>query len=186
MKLYRGFKEEQLIKGCKRGERSAQKKLYEKYYGKMLTICMRYASDKDEAVAILNDAFLKVFNNIANYRGDGALGAWMGRITFYTAINHIRKNSSYKKSITLDSEEDGVFEHDVLDDLSAAEIMDMIQELNPGSRNVFSLYIIEGYSHKEIAEMLDIPIGTSKWHLSNARKELQKMIGEKGLIYNYG
>ncbi len=181
MKFHPTTLDHQLVEGCKNGNRSAQKALYAKYYSKMLKICMRYAGDKDEATHILNDAFLKVFKGIGNFRGEGALGAWIGKLTFYTAIDFTRSNASYRKSIVLDNEEDILIESDILETISATEIMDSIQELTVASRSVFSLYIIEGYSHKDIAKILGIPIGTSKWHLASAKKELKRILEKKDI-----
>lgn len=185
MKFHPQTQDNKLVEGCINGNRSAQKALYAKYYSQMLKISMRYANDRDEAVQILNDAFLKVFKGIKNYRGEGALGAWIGKLTFYTAIDFIRKNTSYRTAIILDNEEDLMIDSKIIDSMSANEIMQTIQELSAASRSVFSLYIIEGYSHKEIAETLGISVGTSKWHLSNAKKELIELLEGKGIAVSY-
>ncbi|MGB3467781.1 MAG: RNA polymerase sigma factor [Cyclobacteriaceae bacterium] len=172
--------EQELIDGCVQGHRMAQKHLYKKFYGSMLVICMRYTRNREEAVEVLNDAFLKVFQNIATYKGTGALAAWIARIVFHTAIDQIRKNTSYKNKIDLESEADHEVASEALDKISAKELMAFIQQVSPASRSVFSLYAIEGYTHKEIADLLDISVGTSKWHLSNARKELKRMLVNSG------
>lgn len=136
---------------------------------------MRYTSNEDEGVEILNDVFLKVFKDINKYKGTGSLAGWIRKIALYTAIDYVRKNNSYRKTIDLDAVGDVDIQNEALDLINTSEILQFIQQVSPASRNVFSLYALEGYSHKEIAEMLDISIGTSKWHLANARKELKKM-----------
>jgi len=172
--------ENELIEGCRAGHRLAQKHLYKRFYGQMLGICMRYTRNKEEAVEVLNDSFLKVFQGIDKYNGSGALGGWIAKIVFYTAIDYVRKHTSYKKIIDLESTYESEIESDVLDRLSAQELMGLVQKVTPASQSVFSLYAIEGYSHKEAAEMLGISVGTSKWHLANARKELKSMLMRTG------
>lgn len=172
--------DQELIKGCVAGHRTAQKYLYKKFYGLMLNICMRYTRNREEAVEVLNDAFLKVFQKIATYKGTGSLSAWIARIVFHTAIDHIRKNTHYKNTIDLESDSDFEVASDAIDRLSAQELMSTIQKVSPASQSVFSLYVIEGYNHREIADLLKISVGTSKWHLSNARKELKAMLTKSG------
>ena len=168
--------ESELLEGCRGRHRMAQKQLYKKYYSQMLGVCMRYTRNREEAVEVLNDSFLKVFQGIDQYKGSGTLGGWIAKIVFYTAIDAVRKNNSYKRVIDLESSYESEIESDVIDRLSADELMVCIQRVTPASQGVFSLFAIEGYSHKEIAEILGISVGTSKWHLANARKELKAML----------
>lgn len=168
--------DERLLKDCLAGRRSAQQQLYQRYYGSMLAVCMRYARDRDEATEILNDAFLKVFQQLANYQGTGALGGWIRKITLYTAIDFARSRTRYRQTIDFDVENEGDVSNLALENLGAAEILELVQELPPASRNIFSLYAIDGYTHPEIAKMLSISVGTSKWHLAQARKALQKLL----------
>ena len=176
MKYTENSSESELLEGCKSGNRQAQKQLYKKYYSKMLVVCMRYTRNKEEAVEVLNDSFLKVFQGIDQYNGKGALGGWIAKIVFHTAIDAVRSNHRYKQTIDLESTHESEIENDVLDRLSAGELMACIQRVTPASQSVFSLFAIEGYTHKEIADMLEISVGTSKWHLANARKELRAML----------
>lgn len=172
--------ENELIEGCRQGNRLAQKHLYKMFYSPMLSVCMRYTRNKEEAVEVLNDSFLKVFQGIGAYEGKGAFGGWIRSIVFHTAIDHVRKSNSYKKTIDLESTYESEIESEVIDRLSAQELMALIQKVTPASQTVFSLFAIEGYSHKEIADMLNISVGTSKWHLANARKELKVMVMNTG------
>ncbi|MEL7145326.1 MAG: sigma-70 family RNA polymerase sigma factor [Bacteroidota bacterium] len=172
--------ESDLLEGCKARHRLAQKQLYKRFYSQMLGICMRYTKNKEEAVEVLNDSFLKVFQGIDQYNGSGALGAWVAKIVFYTAIDAVRRHQNYKKNIDLESTYESEVASDVIDQLSAGELMSCIQRVTPASQAVFSLFAVEGYSHKEIAEMLQISVGTSKWHLANARKELKAMLKSSG------
>lgn len=182
------IQEEELIKGCIREERLAQQRLYEKYYPKMMGVCMRYANDRDMAMDMLNTGFMKVFDSIEKfYKQGGNLEAWIYRIMVNTAIDHLRKEMRHSHA---DMEKTVYVEDvsDVLSDLSAAQIMEMINKLTPGYRAVFNLYVVEGYNHSEIGERLGISEGTSKSNLAKARARLQEMIIEmnKVTLTGYG
>ena len=176
MKLIFSVTEEELIKGCIKNERLAQKRLYERYYGKMMGVCMRYASHREQATEMLNLGFLKVFNSIQKYAEKGSnLEAWMYRIMVNTAIDYLRaeirhQHADIEKSVYVEDTAD------VLADLAAEQIMAMINELTPAYRAVFNLYVIEGYNHAEIGKLLGINEGTSKSNLAKARAKLQEKI----------
>ena len=176
MKLIFSVTEEELIKGCIKNERLAQKRLYERYYGKMMGVCMRYASHREQATEMLNLGFLKVFNSIPKYAEKGSnLEAWMYRIMVKTAIDYLRaeirhQHADIEKSVYVEDTAD------VLADLAAEQIMAMINELTPAYRAVFNLYVIEGYNHAEIGKLLGINEGTSKSNLAKARAKLQEKI----------
>jgi RNA polymerase sigma-70 factor (ECF subfamily) len=178
MKLTKNSSDFELIEACRLFDRMAQKCLYEKYFGKMFGVAMRYTQNQEEALDILNSSFLKVFTSLDKYQ-DNNLGGWIARIVFNTAIDHIRRNSRYRQLMDFNVERDAVVSNDSFSRLQAEEIYQMIQKLPTASRTVFNLYVIDGYKHKEISELLNISVGTSKWHLSNARKELQQMIGSR-------
>lgn len=165
-----------LIMGCKQKNRLAQKYLYQRYFGKMLGICMRYANNREEAAEILNIAFLKVFESLDQYKATGAFGGWVARIVFNTSIDFVRKNTTYKKVMDYNSEKDAAINEEAIENLAVEDLYKTIQKLPPASRSVFCLYVIDGYKHQEIADQLQISVGTSKWHLSNARKELQILL----------
>lgn len=169
--------EEQLIKGCRKGNRLAQKELYEKFSRKMMGVCLRYTNDRETARDLLQDGFIKVFTNIDSYSGTGSFEGWMRRIFVNCALENLRKSDVLKESTDLDNSTD-LIEPDasVIEHISAQELMSLIQELPPGFKAVFNLFAIEGYSHKEIGDMLHITESTSRSQYTRARQLLQKTI----------
>jgi len=168
---------ESIIRGCKDGKASAQKSLFENFYGYTKKICLRYGSDHAHAEEMVNDAFLKVFKNIHSFNEMQSFPAWLKTITVRTCIDHYRKFSP--KVALVDVSEVPHLEADraeVTDQLSAEEILELVQRLPPSYRTVFSLFAIDGYSHAEIAEMLNINEGTSRSNLVKARLKLQEWI----------
>lgn len=169
-----------LIKGCIAMDRKAQHCLYHRFYSLGMNICMRYASDRDEALEVVNMAFLKVFQHIDRYQPLSGLGAWISRIVFRTAIDYVRSRNSYTKTIVFPEYQESPVTVPTTMDHDA--IMGAIQGLPDMHRAVFSLYAIDGYRHKEIAEMFEIDETTSRWYLSQARKLLRRVL-EKTRIY---
>ena len=168
--------EADLIEGCIRGDRKMQKELYERFAPKMFGVCMRYASSNEEAEDILQEGFIKVFKKIGSYRNEGSFEGWIRRIFVNTAIEHFRRKT-HQQPIT--EKEESTVEGkylSVLDALAEKDIVQLIQQLSPGYRTVFNMYVIEGYSHKQIAEELDISEGTSKSQLSRAKQILQELV----------
>jgi RNA polymerase sigma-70 factor (ECF subfamily) len=171
------------VAGCSRNSRESQKVLYSSFYGYAMAICDRYANKQDDAVEILNDGFLKVFREIHHYQPAYAdvvssFKGWLRKIMVYTAIDHFRKNQKHQVLTQLDAVEyqmPAVYE-DAIDKLSYEEIIRSVQELSPGYRTVFNLFVIEGLSHEEISNQLGISTGTSKSNLSKARRQLQKIL----------
>ncbi len=142
----------------------------------MYAVCLRYAGKAEEAEDILQEGFIKVFKKLDSYRGDGSFDGWVRRIFVNTAIEHFRRKK-YLMPVT--EKEENTIEGkgiSVLDDLAARDIMALVQELSPGYRTVFNMYVVEGYTHKEIADMLGISEGTSKSQLSRAKVILQEMV----------
>jgi len=176
--------EKDLIQGCKQKDRLAQKYLYQRFYGKMLGICVRYTSQKSEAIDVLNQAFFKVFEKIDLYEPTGSFSGWMAKIVFHTAIDNVRRNTLYKEMIDYNVEKEIGMEAEIFKQLYAEDLFQVIQQLPPTSRTVFSLYVIDGYKHREIAELLNININTSKWHLAEARKKLQADLKNLNLSNN--
>lgn len=174
--------EEKIIEGCLKGKRSAYYQLYSQYSKVMLGICLRYARNTSEAEDILQDGFVKIFQNIHKYSFKGSFEGWMKRIMINTALNHNRNNLKHYFHADIDEIEDyTVIDSEVVVDkmefpLNSDELMVLIQELPNGYRTVFNLYVFEGYAHKEIAEMLEISENTSKSQLSKARKYLKNKI----------
>ena len=165
----------QIIEGCARHERKAQQMLYDKYSRFLLGICMRYAEDKAEAEDILQDSFLKIFFSIKDFSGTGSFPGWLRKIAVNTAITHYHKNLKHRYHIEIDeyvSSETGTssFEESFF---TSEELYIVLNELPSGYRMVFNLYAIEGYKHKEIAEMLGIDTNTSKSQYSRAKAVLR-------------
>lgn len=169
------YTDQELLAGCKQGKPKFQEALYQQYASRMMAICVRYAYTSFEAEDIFHDAFVKVFQAIEKYRGEGSFEGWMRHIFVNTAINNYHKNK--KRFHHSDVEEAGnvqQFEPDMLDTLSAEELLSLVTQLPDGYKMVFNLYVIEGYTHKEIGEMLGITEGTSKSQLAKAKGLLKK------------
>ncbi|ASU32082.1 RNA polymerase subunit sigma-70 [Mucilaginibacter xinganensis] len=176
---------DELIKKCKANERKAQELLYKQFASKMMGVCLRYATDRMEAEDMLQNGFIKVFQKIEDYRGDGSFEGWIRRIMVHSSIEYYRK---YHKMVQMVDIEDAAAHTSVdalaTSKLAANELMALIQQLAPGYRIVFNLYAIEGYSHREIAEMTGITEGASKSQLSRARSVLkEKVIKMEGKRY---
>ncbi len=169
--------ESDLIKGCLKGNPQMQEELYRRFSPKMYAVCLRYAQDSDDARDLLQEGFIKVYRNLDRYRGEGSFEGWIRRIFVNTAIEYYRKKSLEYSRVS-EKEETTIADADisVLDELAVKDIIGLIQELAPGYRAVFNLYVIEGFSHKEIADMLNISEGTSKSQLARAKSILQKKV----------
>lgn len=169
--------DELLVSGCIAGDPIAQKALYKAYARKMMSICMRYAGNREHAQDMLQDGFVKVFQKIGNFRGDGPLGGWIARTMVNTALDHIRRNKPYDHSVDL-TEAEHLHQGDetALTSMSTDELMELIQALPTGYRTVFNLFAIEGFAHKEIAEQLGISENTSKSQFMKARAYLRKLL----------
>lgn len=168
--------ESDLLKGCLEGNRRMQEELYRRFSPRMYAVCLRYAGKAEEAEDILQEGFIKIFKKMDSFRGDGSFEGWMRRIFVNTAIEHFRRKR-YLMPVT--EKEENTIEGkyaSALDDLGAKDVLALIQELSPGYRTVFNMYVVEGYTHKEIADMLGISEGTSKSQLSRAKVILQDMV----------
>jgi RNA polymerase sigma-70 factor (ECF subfamily) len=167
---------EEIIKGCVEGRRQAQEELYRMLAGKMFAVCLRYSRDHDEAKDNLQDGFIKVFGHIRQYRGAGSFEGWVRRIMVNTALQKYRGH--YQLYALSDSETKAynIPVENIMEMLGEKDLLEMIQGLPPRYKLVFNLYAIEGYSHKEISEQLNITEGTSKSNLSRARDILQERL----------
>ena len=171
------------ISGCALNSRKSQKIIYNSFYGYAMSICRLYTNNHEDAVEILNDGFLKIFKEINRYEPayanvDSSFKGWLRKIMIYTAIDHYRKIRKHQVVTGLDSK---VYQHplvqeDAVEKLTYKEIIAAIQQLSPGYKNVFNLFVLGGLSHEEVAEKLYISVGTSKSDLSKARKQLQKIL----------
>ncbi|SFC66635.1 RNA polymerase sigma-70 factor, ECF subfamily [Flexibacter flexilis DSM 6793] len=163
---------------CAKQDRNAQKLLYQQFYGQMMSVCMRYASSKDEAGEMLNDGFMKVFAHIQEYKPEHSLQGWIRRIMVNNAIDAFRRNRQYAHQLDIEAAEEVNVSPDVIEHFAAEDIIRIIQDLPPVYKVVFNLYAIEGYSHKEIADQLQITESTSRANLAKARAKLQLIIKE--------
>jgi RNA polymerase sigma-70 factor (ECF subfamily) len=177
MGLFGGYNEEErMLRGCVKGQPQHQEALYNKFYRTMFGVCLRYAPDRETAEDILQDGFVKVFKHIANFQSKGSLEGWVRRIMVNTALEFLRKKSHLYPIVDIEQARDQDAGWDVVSSMSEQEILRLVQALPDGYRTVFNLYAIEGYSHKEIAEQLQITEGTSKSQLARARQTLQENI----------
>lgn len=171
-----------LIRRCLAGESSAQGALYAAYKVPLFRVCLRYANDRAEAEDMLQDGFIKIFQDLKNYRGTGAFGGWMRKVVVNIALQHIRKRKKLFPSIDLqDVQEKFQTDENIHSDLNAQALTQLVQQLPAGYRAVFNLYVIDGFSHKEIAEQLGITTSTSKSQLFKAKATLRGML-EKLII----
>jgi RNA polymerase sigma factor (sigma-70 family) len=179
------IEERDIIDGCIKGNRTSQKALYDYYSSKMYYACLRYATDKEEAEDILQEGFVKVFQNISTFSGNGSFEGWIRRIIVNTAIEHFRKKNMKFADAEIENAIDQSHSVTIVDHFSEQDLLKIISQLPIGYKTVFNLYAIEGFSHKEIADMLKITESTSKSQLSRARGMLQeklKLINQNSLI----
>ena len=170
---------DKIIEGCQKGKRSFQKLLYDKYAPILMGICIRYANTTDEAEDVLQDSFVKIFKEIHRFEKKGSFEGWLKRIVINTAITNYRKNQkryNYQDIDDFNSQQHSVSMYE--SDFTHEELLNIIKELPEGYRVVFNLYAIEGYKHKEIAELLGIDVATSKSQYSRAKKAIRKKMEE--------
>jgi len=173
-----------LIDGCLRGDREAQKMLYQHYYGYAMSVCMRYSKSKEESREILNDGFMKVFTRLGLRDQKSSFKSWLRKIMINSAIDHYRKHN---KHYNLEEGGESIawmpsHESDAIGHLSHEELIGMIRQLAPAYRAVFNLFVIDGYTHEEIASRLDISVGTSKSNLFKAREHLKAAFKKNNLM----
>ena len=162
-----------LLDGCRNNHVQSQQQLYRLCYPEMIKICHRYAPDADGAGTIFNDAMLRVFKNIGSYTDEGKLMGWIRTIVVNCSIDFCKKRNEFKKSVPYLNEEDYPIDPEVLDRVSGKEIQRLIKELPAATATVFNMFIYEGFTHKQIAEILGISDNTSKWHVSDAKRLLK-------------
>lgn len=173
--------EHELIEGCIKKRQEVQKLLFDRYSGKMMSLCLRYAPDYHEAQDILQEGFIRLFNEIHQFRFEGNFEGWMRRVFVTVALRSISRRKMLFTSIDLSDVQETFLDNDAVSKLSENEIHAMIKGMPDGYRIVFSLHVIEGYSHDEIASMLQIQPTTSRGQLLKARKYLQNLITKKYL-----
>lgn len=174
------MREVELIEGCKRRDRKVQKILYEKYSARFFGVCRRYMKDKELAEDVLVKGFLKIFENIISYKGEGSFEGWMQRIMVNECLMELRKKQDftvYLESTNIQPQKDA----SVLEKLFEQDVLKLLEFLPVGCRTVFNLYVIEGYKHNEIAEKLGITEGTSKSQLNLAKEKLKVLLEKYGI-----
>ena len=176
-----------LIDGCLKGDRRSQQAIHKMFYGKMKAVCMRYTRDSDQANDVLQEGFLKVFNNLDKYTGVGTFEGWMRRIMVNLSIDRYRRlkhdlvlldeqNDIENWGGETDEETEDSGENDEIYDITPEQIIDAMQQLTPAYRTVFNLYVYEDYTHQDIAEALGISVGTSKSNYAKAKKNMRKLL----------
>ena len=166
-----------LVEGCKRGDRRSQKAVYDQLSGKMFAVCLRYMDDKEAAEDILQDGFVTLFTKLDSYSGEGSFEGWARKIFVNTALMSLRKNDVLRQTEDVDAAWNITADTPTeIEDIGYKELMKMIASMPPGFRTVFNMYVLEGYSHKEIAESLGISEATSRSQLQRARTLLQNKI----------
>ncbi|MFZ4545136.1 MAG: RNA polymerase sigma factor [Saprospiraceae bacterium] len=176
--------EKEIIAGCCRNERQAQEMLYRKYFPVMMAMCLHHVNgDKDKAMEICNNGFLKVFQNIASYEFRGSFEGWIRRIVYHSAIDYHKANAKHVHYLVFEERDEAVQDNG-LQNCYVEDIMNLVDLLPATTQQVFKLYALEGYSHKEIGVALNMSDGTSKWHLSTARVKLKKLLNEQYFYKN--
>ncbi len=175
---------QQLIKGCLEGDRKAQQAVYKLLYGKMKVVCMRYTRDTDQALDVLQEGFIKVFQNMERYSGAGSFEGWVRRIMVNLSIDRFRKQKNdfllLNGSTSIEDYEDAVEDESDVEsvdyDFTPEQVLEAMQQLSPAYKTVFNLYVFENYTHQDIAEALSISIGTSKSNFAKAKRNMKKIL----------
>jgi RNA polymerase sigma factor (sigma-70 family) len=166
---------EQLIQGCIRNERSAQEKMYRLFYPKMMALVRRYIDHEEQAEEVLNNGYLRAFQKIKQYTFQGSFEGWIRKIIFHAVADYVKQNAKYSNQIVL-IEKDELVHKDHADKLYYDQLLQLVQTLPDATRAVFNMYVMEGFTHKEIGNIVGISEGTSKWHLSEGRRILKEKI----------
>lgn len=174
--------ESTLVKKCVDGDQLAQRLLFEKFASKMLGVCLRYAKNREQAEDVLQDGFVKVFTKLEHFKGGGSLEGWIRRIMVNTSLDQIRKNSKFQDNVPMDQMDYKIELNSFIEEgLMEEELLKLINSMPIGYKTVFNMFAIEGYSHKEIAEQLEISENTSKSQYSRARAYLQTKLEQLGI-----
>ena len=171
---------QELIQGCIRNERSAQEKMYKLFYPRMMSLVRRYIDQEMQAEEVLNNGFLRAFQKVEQYTFQGSFEGWLRKIVFHAVSDYVKQNVKYNEKIVL-VEKDQFVHKDHADKLYYNELLEMVQTLPGATRAVFNMYVMEGFSPKEIGKNLGISEGTSKWHLSEGRRILKEKIERQNL-----
>ncbi|MCP9751778.1 RNA polymerase sigma factor [Ferruginibacter sp. HRS2-29] len=165
-----------LIKGCQQNELHAQEQLYKLYYAEMIKICFRYAGNAGDAGTIYNNAMLRVFKYIGQYKDEGKPGAWIKTIVVNCCIDFCRQKNNFQQSVPYTGQEEAVIRPEAFDRLSGKEVQQLIAQLPTATATVFNLFVYEGFTHKQIGGHIGISDSTSKWHVAEAKKLLKQKL----------
>ena len=176
LRINKSNTEQALIEGCRKGRPDAQRELYERFAPRMMGVCMRYIHDREEAEHVMIGGMVKVYEKLVQFNEEGSFEGWIRRIMVNESLMYIRKNKNMSLEVEIEAVDYEPNYHVLEQTLEANDLMQLVGELPVGYRTVFNLYAIEGYNHKEIAEMLEINENTSKSQLSRARKYLQNRL----------
>lgn len=175
--------EKRLVEGCIANDRRCQEEFYRRYFDKMFGFVSRYTNDKEEALHIVNSGYLRIFKKIDLFGFKGSLEGWVRRIMYHAVSDHFRSQKNKIRFLEI-ADRDKPMAADQLEPFYEADILKMVDMLPNGSQRVFRLFALEGYTHVEISKQLGISVGTSKWHLSEARKKLKSIITKNELRQN--
>ena len=166
---------QELIQGCIRNERGAQEKMYKLFYPRMMSVVRRYIDFEMQAEEVLNNGFLRAFQKVGQYTFQGSFEGWLRKIIFHAVSDYVKQNMQYNEKVVL-VEKDQYVNRDHADKLYYDQLLKMVDSLPGATKVVFNMYVLDGYSHREIGKMLEISEGTSKWHLSEGRRVLKEKI----------
>jgi len=167
-----------VLEGCLKNDRKAQELFYKQFYGPMVNICIRYTRNEEDALEVLHNGFLKVFKHLGTYDATKASPyTWIKTIMVNSAIDFIRARQKFKNQVELKENHDaGSIDNEAIQRMGSAEVLQLVRKLPTATQTVFNLYVIEGFNHREIGDILGISDGTSKWHLSEARRQLKQLL----------
>ena len=175
---------QELIQGCARNERAAQEKMYRLFYSRMMAVVRRYIDHAEQAEEVLNNGFLRAFQKVEQYTYQGSFEGWLRKIVFHAVSDYVKQNVKYNDKIVL-IEKDEYVHKDHADRLYYNQLLQLVQGLPDATRAVFNMYVMEGFTHKEIGKILGISEGTSKWHLSEGRRQLKGKIEKLELHFKH-
>ncbi len=174
--MHRNHSFVELISHCKEGDLRYQEVLYKQFYGYAMGVCLRYLGNRDDALEAANDSFIKVFKSIASFNEDNDFKPWFRKILVNTSLDYKRKNMRFSNAIELTDDVPQTIHTSIIDKLGVEDILGMLKNLNDTQRAVFNLYEIDGYSHKEISQILNIPESSSRTYLTRAKQTLQQLL----------
>jgi RNA polymerase sigma-70 factor (ECF subfamily) len=175
--------EEHMLAGCLKNDAASQDALYARFSPRMLGVCYRFAKNREDAEDMLQEGFIKVFSQIHQYRGDGVLEGWIRRIVVHTCINNLKKNKKFSECVDISNAHGLMIREDMIPGImQAKEVVECIRMLPLGYRTVLNLYAIEGYSHREIGQLLDIEESTSRSQYTRAKSMLEDILVKRDLM----